>query len=103
MHVDVLFLLYVNANYVHAVAPSVNIQTHFGTDSVTVSDLLWTHKHGVTYSISVDQQVAFNYTGRNGAQLVVPYNTKYNVTVVASLCENNRTTVSMLNYGKLKT
>ena len=83
-----------------AVTPNVNICAHFEMESVTVV-LLWTHKNGVSYSVSVDRQVAVNYTGRNGAQLVVSYNTKYNVSVIASLCGRNSTNFSAINYGKL--
>ena len=78
----------------------MNISEQFEANSVTVT-LEWTTKHGVTYNVNVDPQVTVNHTGRNSAQLVVPFNTKYNVSIVASLCGTNRTTFNLLNYGKL--
>jgi hypothetical protein len=59
----------------------------------------------VSYSVSVDPEVAVNYTGirRDGAQLIVSYNTKYNVSVVASLCGMISTTnFAIIYHGKLK-
>ena len=82
------------------VTSTMNISERFEANSVIVT-LEWTTKHGVTYNVNVDPQVTVNHTGSNSAQLVVPFNTKYNVSVVASLCGTNKTTFSLLNYGKL--
>ena len=63
--------------------------------------LEWTHINGVSYSISVDPMVTVNYMGRNHAKIVMMYDSKYNVSVVASLCGINRTTFITINQGKL--
>ena len=42
-----------------------------------------------------------NFTGKNSARLMLAYNTKYNISVVASLCGHNSTTLNVINYGKL--
>jgi hypothetical protein len=59
--------------------------------------------NGVSYSISVDPEVAVNYTGRSSALLSVSYDTKYNVSVVASLCGITMTYFAIINHGKLGT
>ena len=81
--------------------PNVNASKRFGTNSITVT-LEWTHIHGESYSVSVDPVVNVNYMERNSqAKLVVMYDTKYNISVVASLCGANRTTFIIVNQGKL--
>ena len=42
-----------------------------------------------------------NYTGRTNAELVVMYDNKYNVSVVASLCGTNKTTFIVINQSEL--
>lgn len=78
----------------------MNISEHLEANNITVN-VEWSTEHGVIYILNIEPEVAFNYTERHSAQLVVPYNTKYNVSVIASLCGYNRTTFSLLNYGEL--
>lgn len=78
----------------------MNISRQLEADRVRVA-LEWTHKNGVTYAVSVDPEVNVSYTWKNSAQLSVSYNTKYNISVVASLCGKNRTVFTTINYGKL--
>ena len=62
---------------------------------------MWTLKNGVSYSVSVDPEVeVINYSGKSSAQLILSYNTNYNVSVVASLCGKSSTTFTVINYGK---
>ena len=72
------------------VIPEAHVSEQFSANSVAVT-LEWTHKNGVSYSISVYPEVAVNFTGRNStlcsAQLTFSYDIKYNISVVASLCE----------------
>ena len=70
----------------------MNISEHLEANNITVN-VEWSTEQGVIYIL--------NYTERHSAQLVVPYNTKYNVSVIASLCGYNRTTFNLLNYGEL--
>ena len=86
--------------FIFTVSPNVNISREFEADRVRVA-LEWTHTNGVSYAISVDPEVNVSYSWRKSAQLVVPYNTKYNISVVASLCGNTRAVFIMINYGKL--
>ena len=78
----------------------MNISREFEADRVRVA-LKWTHKNGVSYAIRVDPEVNVSYSWRKSAQLVVPYNTKYNISVTASLCGRNRTIFTIIKYGKL--
>ena len=93
-------------NYIHnlnffAVSLNVNISREFEADRVRVA-LEWTHTNGVSYAIRVDPEVNVSYSWRQSAQLVVPYNSKYNISVIASLCGRNRTIFTeVINYGKL--
>ena len=66
--------------------------------------LEWTAKNGVSYSVSVNPEIAINYTsGKRSVHLSALYNKKYNVSVVASLCGVNQTVYStIINYGKLQ-
>ena len=64
--------------------------------------LQWSILNGVSYVINIYPQVAVNYTGRNTAQLIVFYNIIYNISIMASLCGTNRTTFSVVKYGKVK-
>ena len=84
------------------VTPSVNISEHFQMNFVSVT-LEWTTKNGISYSVSVNPETAISYTGERSAQLGVLYNTKYNVSVVASLCGIDQAVYSITtNYGKLQ-
>ena len=77
----------------------MNITEQLGLDRITVN-LEWIHKNGVSYNVSVDPQVAVNYTGRNRVQLIVFYDKIYNISVVASLCGRNSTIFRVLNHGE---
>ena len=89
-------------NYYVSVTPILNFSKQFGPNNNIVVTLAWFHKNGVSYSISVDPEVDINYIEENdSAQLILLYNTKYNVSVIASLCGKNSTTSSIINHGKL--
>ena len=80
----------------------MNISREFEADRVRVA-LEWTHINGVSYAIRVDPEVnvSYSWSRRKSAQLVVPYNSKYNISVTASLCGNSRAVFIIINYGKL--
>ena len=84
----------------HTITPDAHISEQFGVNSIAVT-LMWFHKNGVSYSVSVDPEVAINYTRRSRAQLTVSYNTKYNISVVASLCGIITTNFTIIYHGKL--
>ena len=79
-----------------------------GRDDVTVS-MTWRQNLQVaneTYSISVSPMIDgsnIRFTENTSVQLILAYNTLYNVSLTASLCElNSSTTVTGLKYGKSK-
>ena len=84
------------------VTPHVNAAKEFGPNAITVT-LEWTHINGVSYIIDVDPMVTVNYAAseRSTAKLVMMYDKKYNISVIASLCGTNRTTLITINQGKL--
>ena len=82
------------------VTPHINISQWFETNSIIVV-LKWTTKNGASYSVRVDPELGINYTERHSAQLLLSYNTKYNISITASLCGRNSTTFSALYHCKL--
>lgn len=80
--------------------PSISEQFRAKGISVTLE---WTCTNGVFYSVRVDPEVAVNYTGRNSVQLIVSYDIKYNVSIVASLCGITMTNFTIIHHGKLGT
>ena len=78
----------------------------FGRDNVTVI-LEWPNEGGgVSYRASATPEgpSAEMHTGNGtGIKLVLLYNTQYNLSIVATLCEeeNNATSITELNYGEL--
>ena len=65
---------------------------------------------GVSYSASVTpeslavEMLIGNITGHASIELVLLYNTQYNLSIVASLCGVNSTTnITELNYGEFNT
>ena len=80
------------------VTPLVNASKEFGPNTITVT-LEWIRINGVSYIIDVDPMVAVNYTGRNTAKLVMMYDNKYNIGVIALLCRTNRSTMITINQG----
>jgi hypothetical protein len=74
--------------------------THFGADNFTVS-LEWSQFSGETYSVAtVPESVYLISTMSTSVQLVMLYNTQYNVTVTATLCgHRNAATNLVIYYG----
>ena len=86
--------------------PVVQVSSEqFGSDNVTVI-LEWPNEEGgVSYSASVTPEslLAEMLTG-NGTRikLVLLYNIQYNLSIIASLCEeDSATSITELNYGEL--
>ena len=76
----------------------MTIKKQFGVDNVTVI-LEWIHENATSYTLSTIPQVAIrNQT--TSVQMTLSYNTLYNVSVVATLCGQNTTIVSVLSYGE---
>ena len=68
----------------------------FGSDNVTVA-LELTAERGV---ISIEPQVTIFYLGPTSIQLIISYNTLYNVSAVATQCGQNSSHFIELHYGE---
>ena len=78
-------------------------QTHFENGNFTVT-LEWPQFSGETYTVTtVPEPVHKNYTpGSINIQLVMDYNTLYNVTVTATLCgHRNATNFTTIHHSSL--
>ena len=80
----------------------MNISTtseQFGRDAVSVT-LQWIPKSLYSYNVIVNPQVQLQFNGSTRVQLILSYNTLYNVSVVAThLCGQNA--VNMINFVEL--
>ena len=88
-------------------SPVVQVRSEqFGLDNITVI-LEWHNEGGgVSYSASVTTEslAVEMLTGHASIELVLLYNTQYNLSIVASLCGVNSTTsITELNYGEFNT
>jgi hypothetical protein len=73
--------------------------TNFGKDNVTVT-LEWSQFSDETYSVaSVPEPEHMSFTMSTSAQLVLLYDTEYNVTVTATLCGHRNAANLMIYYG----
>ena len=74
--------------------------THFGNNNFTVT-LEWPQFSGETYTVvTVPEVVHKSYTGSTNVQLIMLYNTHYNVTVTATLCGHRNATNVYYYYSK---
>ena len=73
--------------------------TRLGMDNFTVT-LEWSQFSGETYTVAtVPQPICMSFIMGTSVQVVMLYNTEYNVTVTATLCgDSNATTISYY-YG----
>jgi hypothetical protein len=63
----------------------------FENDNFTVT-LEWSQFSGETYNVTtVPEAVNMSFTGSTSVQLVMLYDTPYNVTITATLCGNRNT------------
>jgi hypothetical protein len=73
--------------------------THFGNDNFTVT-LEWSQFSSETYSVAtVPESEHVSFTMITSVQLVLLYNTQYNVTVTATLCGHRNPTNLVIYYG----
>ena len=78
----------------------VLISQEFENNSVDLT-LEWTVENGAFSRLSVVPQAEIMNLGPSSRQLVIFYNTLYNVTAVASLCEQHSSQSIELCYGEL--
>ena len=73
----------------------------FGMDSALVT-VQWSYQDGISYDVDTIPQINTTFIERTRIQMLICYNTVYNVSITATLCgQNGVTTTVMLNYGKL--
>ena len=74
----------------------------YEADNVLVM-LDWAPEDGVSYSVTTIPPVAVVFNASTSVQLVLHYNTQYNVSILATLCGQSDTTITVyhvLNFGE---
>ena len=76
------------------------VSKDYGAANVTVT-VEWAHLEGAVYNVKVLPSLAITRS-TNSFQVIIPYNTEYNLTVEASApCRMNTTALIRLNYGEV--
>ena len=55
---------------------------------------------GASYDVHATPNVNLTAIGRTIFQVMIPYNEQHNLSIVASLCGHNATSIYGLTYGK---
>ena len=76
------------------------LEQHYEPDNVTVT-VEWTQQMGAMYDVKISPLVPIIITGNTSRQLMVLYNTEYNLSVVAITHCGNATDLITLNYGEM--
>ena len=79
-----------------------SVTTHvirYEADNVLVM-LGWAPVDGVSYNVTTIPSVAVAFNGSAIVQLILHYNTQYNVSILASLCEQSLTVSHDLSFGE---
>ena len=75
----------------------------YEADNVLVM-LDWTPEDGVSYNITTIPPVAVIFNASTSVQLTFCYNVQYNVSILATLCEQNNATIAVYHvlnkFGK---
>ena len=103
---QIVFIFYGTINADAPSAPEVVLRTDmikFGNDNITVT-LEWSQFSGEIYTVAtVPEPVHMSFIMSTRVQLVLHYDTEYNVTVTATLCGHsnatNSSTISYYYYG----
>ena len=108
MHHMWQYLVYVTRIYIAVlhfsgpseVGPILVISEEFGADNVTVT-VEWTQVEGVTYQIIIVPQTLITSIGESSIQLILLYNTNYNLSVESTLpCQHQAQSHVLLFYGE---
>jgi hypothetical protein len=69
----------------------ISVSEEYRADSCSISVVVeWTRREGVSYNITIVPMVPVTYTGSTSVQLIVSYNTEYNVSLEASaVCQRS--------------
>ena len=76
------------------------IEMQYRNDGIIVQ-LEWIQEDGIMYTVAVMPQAPIVFNGSASVQILLHYNTLYNVstTAVDTVCGRNNTNVSELHYG----
>ena len=55
---------------------------------------------GISYDVHATPNVNLTAIGKTIVQVMIPYNKQHNLSIVASLCGHNATSIYRLIYGK---
>ena len=73
----------------------------YGINNVIVY-LTWTPEKGVAYNVSTEPELTISIIAKSSDQLIVPYNTHYNVNIETIMCgQNSISTAFEIYYGEL--
>ena len=76
------------------------ISEEYSADNITVA-VEWTQFMYATYDAMVVPPVPIVFTGSTSCQLIIPYNTEYNLTIEAvAPCRPNTTAFRRFYYGE---
>ena len=79
-----------------------NISEEYSADNIIVT-VEWAKLEGVAYNATVSPLASVMFNGSTSVQLVLQYNTEFNLSVVAVIpCGTNVAAVITLNYGEAK-
>ena len=102
---DFIHLVAMHSNhimYAGQLQPPESIATHvirYEADNVLVM-LDWAPVDGVSYNITTIPPVAVDFNASTIAQLTLHYNTQYNISILASLCEQSLIISHDLKFGE---
>ena len=98
---QIVFIFYATINADAPSAPEVVLRTDmtkFGNDNITVT-LEWSQFSGETYSVAtIPEPVHMSFIISTSVQLVLHYDTEYNLTVTATLCGHSNATNNLTIY-----
>ena len=75
------------------------VSVEFENETVVVT-LVWTMENGALSGLSIVPQVEIVNLGPSSRQLVISYNSSYNVSVMTILCGQNSSQSIELHYSK---
>ena len=78
------------------------LDQHYEPDNVTVT-VEWTQQLGAMYNVKISPLAPVIINGSSSRQLIVLYNTEYNLSVVAITHCLNATDLITLHYGEMHT
>ena len=92
-----------NQTYLDLYPPTLSITSKaYGAANVNIT-VEWTGLVGTVYNVEILPPVPITKSINNSYQLIIPYNTEYNLTVeVSAPCKPNNTAFINLHYGEIE-